>query len=264
MKIFGSKMRGALTILFALHGIASAQVPRDFVERVRNSGFIFLGTVRQLHAATPTVVLEPNTVVVSVDRIIESLPPIGNVSGKVETVRLREGEKVAEGQQLIFFTYLYSAGTSLGLQSVGILPAMQDIDAAVQEVKTARITLADEALSNRLTSASIVVLGRVVESQPNEEARERKAEHDPMWWRADIEVESVLKGAAERKVSVNFASSDDWMWVHSPKPKRGETAIFLLQPAKNLMFNIGGLYLLDPLDELPRQELARVKRLLAQ
>jgi hypothetical protein len=240
----------------------AGQVTKPYVELVRNSGFIFVGTVKKVSAATPTVVREPNTVIVTVERIAESLPPIGNIKGHDVTVRLTPREQVQEGQRVTFFTYLYSAGESLGLQSVGILPA-EEANFAPERIREARQVIADEALSKRLASATMVVLGRVVDTSPTESARERDGEHDPMWWTATIAVESSLKGnAGAGTVAVIFASSDDREWFLSPKPKRGDTGIYLLQPARGKKFTNKGPYLIDPLDALSRTELERVRRLL--
>ena len=255
---------GVLVLLAGAAAIAwSAQTPKPFVEMVRNSGFIFVGTVKRLNAATPTVVRESNTVIVTVDAIVETTPPIGNVKGKDVTVRLGRGERVQEGQRVTFFTYLYSAGESLGLQSVGVQPP-DDAIASVERVRAARVVIADEALSKRLSTATLVVLGRVTDTGPTEEAREREGEHDPMWWRATIQVETVLKGKpGMAPVVVNFASSDDREWFLAPKLKKGDVGIYLLQPGRGKMFTVKGLYLIDPLDALDRDQLERVRRLLS-
>ena len=236
------------------------------VDAVDRSGFIFVGTVKALGSSTPTVARTRNSAVVRVDRVIEALPPIGDPTGKDVTVRLRSSQKVQKGQRAIFFTYLQTAGKTLGLVEVMLQPETQANKAEIQ-VKDARQLLADEALTRRLTSASMVVVGVFGEPQPTEEARERKGEHDPMWWRGPIKVESFEKGErTEKPVFVNFASSDDVVWERSPKPKAGERAIFLLQPrvgrAIEKEYEIPGLFLVDPLDMRPVTELDRIRKLI--
>src|SRR6185295_10589101 len=90
----------------------------SFVDTVRRSGFIFIGTVKTLGAATPTVAGEPNSAVVTVNRVLEALPPVGNPAGQDVTVRLRDPQKFHAGDRAVFFTYVQSAGKTLGLVEV--------------------------------------------------------------------------------------------------------------------------------------------------
>ncbi len=245
-------------------GAAQAQPkPMSFTEMVKRSGFIFVGTVKAVGAATPTIARRPNTAIVTVERVLEALPPIGNPTGKDVTVRLRDPARTRTGQRAVFYTYLQTAGATLGLVEVASQPVAEE-QATESRIREARQTLADEALSRRLASAQLVVVGVFGEGQPTEGARERGSEHDPLWWRAPIKVESFEKGrgAANEPVFVHYATSDDIVWERAPKPKPGEAGLFLLQPDREKRFTVSGLFLIDPLDVQPRSELERVRRLL--
>lgn len=234
------------------------------IDLVRQSNLIFEGTAGELGKSTKSVPLEKNTVVVKVDRVLEVLLPYGNVTGKEVTVRLKPGTRVRPAERVIFFTQVYSAGASLGVNEIGTM-AVQDPNVIQSNIKGARQALADEALKKRLTSARIVVTAEVTEVAPTEEAKEHKSEHDPLWWHALLRVQSTEKASLPAgTVSVNFASSDDVMWERSPKLKQGQKAIFLLQPEpeRKAEFRVPGLYVTDPLDVLPTAELERVRRLL--
>jgi hypothetical protein len=236
------------------------------VDAVSRSGFIFVGTVKAIGAATPTISKTPNSAVVTVNRVLEALPPIGDATGKDVTVRLLNPQKIRKGQQAVFFTYLQTAGATLGLVEVASEPAAQE-SRTESQIKGARRILADEALTRRLTSARLVVVGTFGEAKPTEEGLERTGEHDPMWWRGPIDVESFEKGQTTGgPVYVNYASSDDVVWERSPKPKAGQKGVFLLQPeiGKPIenRFQITGLFLIDPLDLQSVSELERVRRLL--
>jgi hypothetical protein len=229
---------------------------------VRRSGLIFEGTVKAVGASTPTVVREPNTAVVVVDRVLEALPPVGNIKGKEVTVRLKDPNKMRPGQSATFFTFVYSAGKSLGVEEVGTLPA-ERLDALTNEIRGVRQALADQAIAARIASAELVVVGTVGEARPTDAAREREGEHDPLWWRAPVKVEAALKGnPGNAPVFVNIATSDDPAWMRAPKPKPGDAGIFLLQPDREKRFRVPGLFLIDPLDVQNRSELDRVRRLL--
>jgi hypothetical protein len=236
------------------------------VDAVSRSGFIFVGTVKAIGVATPTIAKTPNSAVVTVNRVIEALPPIGDPTGKDVTVRLLDTHKLRQGQRAVFFTYLQTAGATLGLVEVASESETQE-SRTESQIKAARQTLADGALSHRLASARSVVVGTFGEAKPTEEARERNGEHDPMWWSGPIDVQSFEKGQTiEGPVYVNYASSDDVVWERSPKPKAGQRGIFLLQaqigkPIEK-RYEITGRFLIDPLDLQPVSELERVRRLL--
>jgi hypothetical protein len=281
-----SRTRGAfvLAALGMLAGLAGPPAARgqepSFVDVVGHSGFIFLGTVKSPAAPGPNSpkttaatagASSAATATVTVDRILEALPPIGNYTGRDVQVRLRSPRQ--PGDRAIFFTYLQSAGTTLGLVEVGSAPASEEPQMP-QRIRAARQELADRALSARLASAQLVVVGVFGEGRPTPEARVHKSEHDPLWWRAPIRVESVEKGSVagsagtagrgEQQVYANYASSDDVVWRNAPKPRPGQEGIFLLQPAREVEeeYRTSGLYLIDPLDALPKSELERVRRLL--
>lgn len=238
------------------------QEPSSLIDIVQHSGFIFVGTVKAIGAATPTIIREPNSAIVTVDRVLETQPMIGNPAKQNVTVRLLDPQRFKRGDQAVFYTYVHSAGATLGLVEVASEPP-ERADVVEKQIKEARKTLADEALANRLASAELVVVGVVTETKPTEEARERKSEHDPMWWRARIRVTSFEKGQkTDEPVYVNFASSDDVVWERSPKPKVGDKGIYLLQPDIEKRYQVSGLFLIDPLDALKTTELERVRRLL--
>lgn len=256
---------GLLLLLATLAPLASgptlAQEP-SFVDIVRRSGFIFAGTVKSAGDAKAAAGGPPAGAAVHVDRVLEALPPLGNFTGREVNVRLLNPQQAHSGDRAIFFTYVQSAGTTLGLVEVASEPAGQE-QAVAARIREARQALADQALSARLQSAERVVVGVLGEARPTEAARERDSEHDPLWWRAPIRVASVEKGAKSRDgVTVNIAYGDDVIWRSAPKPKAGQEGIFLLQPDREKRFRTTGLFLIDPLDFLSKRELERVRRLL--
>lgn len=251
-------------VLAAVLATPFLQAQESFVDTVRRSGFIFVGTVKATGGAPQTAAArEPgNSAIVTVERVLEAQPPVGNPAGQDVTVRLRDPGKLPAGSRAVFFTYVQSAGQTLGLVEVASLPAEQAA-AMGQRIREARQAIADEALAARLASAEMVVVGVLGEARPTPGALEPSSEHDPRWYRAPIRVESFEKGrAASRTVYVNVAYGDDVVWRRAPKPKAGDGGIFLLQPDREKRFRVDGLFLIDPLDWLPKSELDRVRRLL--
>jgi len=227
---------------------------------------IFRGTVVRLHAATATVPPEERTAVVKVDEIFEAQTELRRLTGQEVTVRLLSPASVPAGSSRIFFTHLYSLGTSAGLDEVGSLDPKEATELRTRIV-TARRDLADEALQARLADAVTVVVATVSKPHAAEAERNRPSEHDPQWRQARITVESVAKPGAsatpKEALTVFFAGSDDVMWFEAPKLQEGQRAILLLHTGARGAFKPPGLAVVDKLDVQPVDELARVKRLLA-
>jgi hypothetical protein len=95
-------------------------------------------------------------------------------------------------------------------------------------------TAADNDLRASLESADLVVTGRVRRVQAPSVAalapeRRRITEHDPEWQEAVVEVQSVIKGAADgADVVVRFPASMDVMWAAHPKLREGQEGTFIL------------------------------------
>jgi hypothetical protein len=250
-----------LTTLMTLPVSAADQ--KTVADLTSKSGYIFLGTVRQTHAATPTVPLEPTTAIVLVDRVLDGVKEIGDLKGKEVTVRLVPREKVERGKPLVFFTYGYSFGKSVGLAEVGSLPA-EEAEALSKQVREARQTSADQAVQRRLETAELVVLATAGEPRPTEDVRRPDVdEHDALWWVASLKVEKTLKGAVDGDtVSVLFARNTDYRWFRSPKIHAGEHAIYLLHRDQDREHGMKGFFVVDKSDVVPAEDLERIQRLL--
>jgi len=258
-------------ILLVATPVSSQQ---DLRTLVRQSGFIFAGQIEKIGAATTGLSASAQTAVVRVVRVIDEQPPIDEVKGRDVTVRLRDPKTARVGLEAVFFTYLYGGGMSLGLQEVAEMPDDGKVD---EVVHAARAGLADDALRSRLDTASIVATARVLRTE-RVEGPPPRGEHEPMWWNATLEVASPLKGdvKAGATITVRFPSNYDAYWGNAPKPTPGETAIFLMQPARMVPAmpmekgeregreDLTGLFLLDRLDQLKASEIERVRRLLAK
>lgn len=249
---------------------ASAQ--QDMASLVRQSGFIFAGRIEKVGSATVGLSATPDTAVVRIVRVIDAQPPVDEIGGHAVTVRLRDAGHAKPGQEMVFFTYLYGGGMSLGLTEVAELPDEGSVDRSVHEARSA---IADAKLRARIDSATIVAVAKVLRTA-RVPAPSPRDEHEPMWWTATLEVASVLKGDAAKgaTITVRFPSNYDAYWGAAPKPEPGETAIFLMQPARVIPTTpeeagergerreLTGLFLVDRLDEVGVNEFERVRRLL--
>jgi hypothetical protein len=240
---------------------------RAFVDLVRKSGLIFKGTVREPHAATPTVPVEENTAIVRVDEVLEAPASMGDLAGQDVTVRLLKPEAVKAGSQLAFFTVVYSMGSSVGVAEIGSRAFEGSSESLRNQIREARQELADEALGRRLASAELVVVGKVTETHPTSETANKvpSSEHDPMWWEAVLQVESVAKGQpVGARVTLFFPQTFDQRWGNAPKFQQGQEGIFLLHAEESKKYELRGYTALDAQDFQPKNQLDRIHRLLAK
>ena len=240
----------------------------SFEESVEHSRFDFKGTVTKVNAATlPQIRPTASTIIVKVDEVVHAPPAIlGDFKGKEVTVQLNRPGAVRTGQQFVFFTTSWMFGSSIAVREIHRTQPEPDISSTRSRVAEARRTVADNKLQNRLTDAELVVAGRVsaVRPAPDDIRRDFISEHDPHWWEAVIQIESVLKGQiSDRSVVILFPSSRDVMWERAPKFREGQEGTWVLHKHKIRATTPPQEYftVVDPLDFHPNDQLDRIKRL---
>ena len=232
---------------------------------VKQSKFIFRGTVRKLNAATlAEVTPSGNTVVVAVDEVLQAPATLGDFTGQEITVQLSQPNSVKAGQRLVFFTNGWLYGKSLAVTEAGRLQTNASADTLRKQIAAANQRLADQALQQRLAQAELVVVGKVAAVRRSEQARrDFISEHEPDWWEAQLQIESVERGQTpQRNVTILYSNSTDVMWFNSPKFKVDQDGIWILRRNQKTGIQVNGLTALDSEDFLPRTQLDRVRRLL--
>ncbi len=251
----------------------SVPTVEDLTQR---SQFIFLGTVIALQAATMSAVpITPTTMVVEVDEVIHAPVTLGNRTGQEITVQAEESGDLQVGDQAIFYTNGWLYGESLAVLAIGVQKVHKLIPGQRQRVTASVQNSADQELQERLARANLVIAGRVASVQDIPSNSRLLAavpspagpvsEHDPDLKQAVIDVESVEKGSlAEKTVTVPFPASQDVRWHKVPKFHPGQEGVFLLHTDQD----VRGLAReaptsLHPLDVRPKDQLERIRRLLA-
>lgn len=233
-------------------------------ELTRTAQFIFRGTIQKVDASNLDIVqADSDTAVVRVDEVLKATPSLGDFTGREITVKLAQPGDATLGEQAVFFTNGWLYGTTLAVIEVGRLHG----DAALLrgQVAAAVHQAADEGLRGRLAGAALVVAGRVVETRPAAVVGEvgEGAEHDPQWWEAVVQVDTVFKGKpAGQRVTFFFPASQDVVWVEAPKPAVGSDGIWLLYRDQLPELGLPGYTALKPWNLLPRGQAERVRRLL--
>jgi len=134
-----------------------------------------------------------------------------------------------------------------------------------EQQATSAAQVAPEAdLAQRLTQAEIVVSGVVQSVSRYGAARPNfLSTHDPEWWQATIEVQTVEKGKTTGKtIQVLYPNSSDVTWFQSPKLKPGDHGVWLLQNRDPYGKPVPGLAVVSPHDSRPIGELEHVRSLL--
>jgi hypothetical protein len=255
-----------------LGAVLSLFLQPSFTDLTRHSSIIFSGRVEKSQAATAALPASNETAVVRVDEVLSQPVSLARLDGRQVTVRFRDGGPPAAGERALFFTTLYAAGKSIGLDAVGVVRDVAPESARASLAK-ARDTILDQDIAARLATSELVVAG-VVRSVRRQEVRDsdRVSEHDPEWAAAEVAVESVLKGAAsnQKTVTVFFASSRDALYNQWAKLREGDRVIVIAQrsdPRLKMAFERSrlkpeGPFVVDRADVQPPEQFERVRRLI--
>jgi hypothetical protein len=224
---------------------------------------VFIGTVVRVNATTvPEVSASESTAIVRVDEVVEGPDAPPDLAGKEITVQLSRPGGVKPGEHATFFTKGWLLGDSMAVIEVGHSAETLSPQQVRDTVHGERQKAVDQALQEEIVSAELIVTGKVTRVAPAG-IPELPTEHTPLWKKADIEVESALKGhVTGHSVYVLFPASEDPAWHTSPKFREGQQGIWLLHRNQLKLRGVENQYtVLKPLDFQTRDELGRVQRL---
>lgn len=237
----------------------------DLSRLVDESRFIFVGTVIRQGATDTHVMVGPEqAVMVRVDDILQSTDVLSRLTGG-EVVVASEHAGAMTGTHLLF-TNGVVYGDRVVVQEVGHRdPSAETIRDVRGLLKAAR----ERPLLERIAGADLIITGKVIASKPAEKRSIRRSEHDPDWWIARVQVQSVLKGGkTDKEIDVLFAHSMDIAWYKSPKLEEGLSGIFILRHvnANESPPEVGrAIYqAVDPLDFLPIEKLHEVRHAIGE
>ena len=237
-------------------------------ELIRQSRFIFKGTIQKLKAVTMVAIpVTDSLAIVKVDEVFQAPENLGDQTDKEITIDLVQSQNVVEGQQAVFYTNGWLYGESLAVREVGHRPVTLTASSRVPNriTRLAQRT-ADEELQGRITSADLVVVGTVSNIRPVMQTESRIVpEHAPDWWEAVIKIESLEKGTlSQEALTVLFPSSIDVMWAHVPKFHAGQAGIWILNTGQVEEVDPELCAVLTPLDFHEKNQLDRIKALIVE
>lgn len=232
---------------------------------VRDSPFIFTGTVERAAAATlPSVPIDDATAVVRVEQVFRAPEVLGDQTDRTITVQLLQPD-LKEGTRALFFARGWLYGDSIAVAEVG-RSRSDDPEELKKQIEAAEFRLDERGLLGRINKASAVVSGKVGRILPAKQPRRGESEHQPKWFVAELDVESVEKGRLPRTrpPRLAFPTSDDVQWHWRPRPQPGQEGIWLLHREELPDLPPGAFTALDPRDFQPLSQLERVRRLIAR
>ncbi|WP_256753108.1 hypothetical protein [Mesorhizobium sp. Mes31] len=209
------------------------------------------------------------TIRIHIDEVMHSTAELRGLRGRDALVITEHKATFEGGEEFVFFTDVVSLGDDLVVRELGHRRATSEAREETAEMLRAA---AERPLAERVRHADLIVTGEVTASRVLERPSPPRSEHDPEWGIARVAIRSVHKGKKPKgEVEVLFANSHDIAWYKSPKLHEGEHGIFLLHLAEqgdeddhphDLPRPIHKA--IDPLDFLPADREAEVRRLIDQ
>lgn len=237
---------------------------------IQASTYIFAGTVEKLGSAhISSVPANDNTSVVKVEYVYTPADILDDLTGKQVTVQLKETQTISSGNRAIFFTNGWIYGKGIALTEVGHMKEEQP-DKFKPRVAQSLQRKADNQLKKRIDRASLIVVAKVVKTHEAKlDKRLPISEHNPHWWEAVLQISAVKKGEFQgNELSMLFPSSNDEVWIDSPKPELHKEGIWILQKDQQEKgapkFRVPGYTALDALDLQTMDQMDRVQRLIGK
>src|SRR5260221_11776091 len=118
-------------------------------ELLQQSKFIFIGTVVELNSATVSMEDTKATIIVRIDRILESPDIMKGFINQNITVKLPEGADTKPGEPIIFFTQGWIFEKSIAVIANGLDRDTTKLEDLIGQLETAKQSIADKELTER-------------------------------------------------------------------------------------------------------------------
>ncbi len=259
-------------------------------EETGHAAFVVTGKIIKKKAATMPDIASDDTLILEIETVLKAPAMFAALAGHQITVRFAKLPDLNEGTVITVYANGWIFGETVAVEAVDYTEASNKKE-VVAKVSSQITSEADASLKERVDSAQVAVVGKVVKVEKKEDDKPAVAhamnaaqpqttqisEHDPNWHQATIQVDEVLKGAEAKEMKVLFPRSDDVRWYRVQKFQEGQQGIWLLQNSKNqnqkgippkilaaIPPNQEAFTSLHANDFLPLDELGKVKSLINQ
>jgi hypothetical protein len=225
----------------------------DIKGLVAANPFSFVGTVEHLGAATSgDLPIDDHTAVLRVEIVLHAPPAFVGLEGQRITVQLlTDVDLPAVGEEIALFAEGLAFGEGIAVLEVARVPvesvaphANLAFDAGEERAfAPLEREVAADAMRAHVDGADAVVVGLVVALE--QAAETGYSEHDPLWWRATIDVRQVVRGDLQPgKLGVLYPNSLDLQWRRVPKPKASQDGVWILHATGEDLAELGAYRLL--------------------
>ncbi len=211
--------------------------------------FVFAGTVQSAKSATmKNVEINDQTMVVTIDQVLEAPRSLAKLGGSEITVQLSGRQKAEPGQTMIFHTNGWIFGDSVAVQCVKQEAVKRTHAGLLNRGGDPVEHRRNQVIQKRFADADRVVSGTVaVVKLPDESATRGRSmlaaaemivtgpisEHNPHWREAIIAIDKNHKGSVDQdQMVIRFPSSTDVRWYKAPKFTPGQQGYFMLRKTK--------------------------------
>jgi hypothetical protein len=203
----------------------------NFIETSGEAPFVLQCTVKKINASNiNTVTPDETTAIVRVDEVFKAPNILGKLKGKLITAKLTKGIAKAE-QQLIIMARPWQYSSSIAVVEIDRLTSKVQKDDFQQQLIDADLNLLDRQLESRISSAAIIVSGKVMAVEKLRSADVFKLQDEGKgWYEATILVKSLEKGKLGKTpdVKVRFRGTESERWYATPKFHEGQEGVWLL------------------------------------
>ena len=242
----------------------------NFIEGSKEAPFILQCTVRKANASNlNTVKPDETTAILKVDEVFRAPAILGDLKGKLITAKLSKGS-VKENQQFVLMARQWQYSSTIAIVETERLTSKIQRDDFRLQIINSHLDFLDMQLQNRISSADVIVSGKVtnVEKVKSKEFHklEDKAED---WFEAKIFVTSLEKGKLGKipEISVRFPGVESEKKYAIPKFKIDQEGVWLLHRTTTTNNKKGEkketfFMAPDPLDFHLLNQLSRIRALL--
>lgn len=212
---------------------------------IATSGFAFTGTVEARGVAVEAgLPADDRTAVVQVEQVLHAPAGFTVPPGSTVIVQTAADQPLLDsGERATFFANGLAYGDQLTVAEVGRLSAdvgtartasLAGVTAPVSAVQAALAELAQDNIAEHAAQADAVVRG-YVSALAEVPYAGPPGEHKPLWWRATLQVDLVVRGDVGQQpdggpvsVVALYANTLDRAYYAWLKPKAGQSGLWLL------------------------------------
>ena len=240
-----------------------------FIEMSGESLFILQCTVQKVNGSNvESIKPDETTAVLKVDEVFRAPEILGNLKGKLITVKLTQGSAKAKQQFILMARpWQYSNAVAV-VETERMVSRVRAADFRL-EITNAHLSVLDQQLENRIASAVLIVSGKVIDV---EKIRSREIhtiqDREEDWYEATILVKSVEKGKLGKvpEVKVRFPGLDSEKRYAAPRFMKDQEGVWLLHTGREKTREKGRsaesyLEAPDPMDFHLLNQLSRIRAL---